>query len=598
MIATSEGNDIMETRIITFSLFLAGCCGKICELHESARAPAAPGGGQDEVVIGLPFAQGDSYRCSQGPGGDYSHESTSTRYDADFDTPNDADIAVFAPVGGVVSVFDSNPLKNFGNHVNIDIGDGTYIIMAHLADIFVEDGSEVAAGQLIGFEGTTGNSTGDHLHVGRHDGDPELDGIYGTSIEGLAFDMIDTDSGGIAEELAVTDLSCNLTTGHVYESILPVTQWHPDGTLVKTPESSAVYLIEDGRARTFITEGAFLTRNYSFDDVVLITDDELDCYEKGEGLSDDTEIFAVVGEEPDEGVWILIGLPSDDNRYRLQVPTSGWQGVLKTWGVTASTYDDLPHDSDWGGIIHDYHYAGTATYRDGSLVSPVGASDVYYMSGGVAMPVVSWDTYLMLGLWSRQVTEIDEWDFETAVVAQGDCDVDLYCITADDITTCGGKNDDEDATFFEAGGAQDDPVDPEEEEAVEPADEEDDPADEGAGEQLLTLIWTTPSLAKADRITLSGEFTDADGTSTGWTELAEVYSTSSISYSQTAEAGATLRFSVEFEKSGSKSWSCLAPFPPGIVQGSTSASWNGVVQTVAAADDPSSDGCGLMITLR
>ncbi len=52
----------------------------------------------------------------------------------------------------------------YGNYVMIDHGDGKVSIYGHLCDVVVEPGQEVLPGQLIGYVGSTGYSTGPHLH--------------------------------------------------------------------------------------------------------------------------------------------------------------------------------------------------------------------------------------------------------------------------------------------------------------------------------------------------------------------------------------------------------------------------------------------------
>jgi murein DD-endopeptidase MepM/ murein hydrolase activator NlpD len=53
---------------------------------------------------------------------------------------------------------------SFGYQVVIRHADGRYTQYAHLSAISVRDGQSVTAGQRIGRSGSTGNSTGPHLH--------------------------------------------------------------------------------------------------------------------------------------------------------------------------------------------------------------------------------------------------------------------------------------------------------------------------------------------------------------------------------------------------------------------------------------------------
>lgn len=60
--------------------------------------------------------------------------------------------------------------KSYGNHVAIYHGSGCYTNYAHLSKIKTRVGRKVKAGQVIGLCGSTGNSTGPHLHFEVHDG--------------------------------------------------------------------------------------------------------------------------------------------------------------------------------------------------------------------------------------------------------------------------------------------------------------------------------------------------------------------------------------------------------------------------------------------
>ncbi|MEV0329585.1 peptidoglycan-binding protein [Micromonospora echinospora] len=63
----------------------------------------------------------------------------------------------------------SGPLPGrTGNSVHIDHADSYFSYYGHLHRVLVSDGQRVSCGQLIGLMGTTGNSTGPHLHFEIH----------------------------------------------------------------------------------------------------------------------------------------------------------------------------------------------------------------------------------------------------------------------------------------------------------------------------------------------------------------------------------------------------------------------------------------------
>lgn len=75
---------------------------------------------------------------------------------------------VVAPAGGRVALvgIESQGFELHGNTVGIDHGQGVTSIFIHLSRIDVKEGDLVKAGQVIGGVGSTGISTGPHLHWG------------------------------------------------------------------------------------------------------------------------------------------------------------------------------------------------------------------------------------------------------------------------------------------------------------------------------------------------------------------------------------------------------------------------------------------------
>lgn len=54
--------------------------------------------------------------------------------------------------------------SGYGNHVILDHEGGLQTVYAHLSRVSVSFGDIISEGQIIGYSGNTGNSTGPHLH--------------------------------------------------------------------------------------------------------------------------------------------------------------------------------------------------------------------------------------------------------------------------------------------------------------------------------------------------------------------------------------------------------------------------------------------------
>jgi murein DD-endopeptidase MepM/ murein hydrolase activator NlpD len=69
---------------------------------------------------------------------------------------------VYATADGLVS--KAEPFSSYGNYIQIEHGGELQTRYAHLSGYAVSAGQRVHKGDLIGFIGTTGRSTGPHLH--------------------------------------------------------------------------------------------------------------------------------------------------------------------------------------------------------------------------------------------------------------------------------------------------------------------------------------------------------------------------------------------------------------------------------------------------
>ena len=70
---------------------------------------------------------------------------------------------ILAADSGVASVYPDNG-NGYGNYIMINHGGGRVTLYAHMSSFAISGGASVSQGQVIGYVGSTGNSTGPHLH--------------------------------------------------------------------------------------------------------------------------------------------------------------------------------------------------------------------------------------------------------------------------------------------------------------------------------------------------------------------------------------------------------------------------------------------------
>ncbi len=110
---------------------------------------------EPQARISQPF--GPSTFWFEPPYGGYPHFHTGIDLVEPFGSP------VYAADDGVVALVGSSS-SGYGNYVVIAHSGGLDTLYGHLSTTVVKVGQTVAQGQPIGLEGSTGNSTGAHLH--------------------------------------------------------------------------------------------------------------------------------------------------------------------------------------------------------------------------------------------------------------------------------------------------------------------------------------------------------------------------------------------------------------------------------------------------
>ncbi len=437
---------LLSFTILTFlSSFTQTGCADLGPYHTPLVAEHSSSEmGGTEPIIQMPFQSGKSSQCVQGAGGSFSHDNAATKYDIDFDTSNTTKEELFSPVSGTAYVHMEDASKNFGNHVCIDLGNGSYVILGHMSDIHVTNGQPVSVGQLLGHEGCTGYCSGDHVHVGLHKGDAKLMGQFGVSIP-VNYLLGDKTSSSAAKAIPSSSLVCGLKSfgdavdGHFYTSTLPVSLWHPEGTLIKTSVGSKVYLVEKGNTFSWIqNETAFTSRGYDFKKVVLVSEEEIPCYDPGVDIFGKGYVDAFY--DSSNQLWLFVGAKNAPDRSRRRVLPNSWSLVLSSWGLTYSTQSppqqasqDVVSFSDWPVLSEN------ASFREGTLVRETSHSDVYVITGGVAVPIANWDTFLLLGYHASQILTVPDGELSLIQNAVGNCSASLWCLEKSMIASCGGN---------------------------------------------------------------------------------------------------------------------------------------------------------------
>jgi murein DD-endopeptidase MepM/ murein hydrolase activator NlpD len=124
-----------------------------------------------------PVANKDLERIASGFGYriDPVYKTTKMHAGIDFTAPSGTPI--YATADGTVSLA-GNVGNGFGNHVIINHGYGYETLYGHMVRVKTRPGRKVQRGEVIGYVGSTGKSTGPHCHYEVHFRGTKIDPIY------------------------------------------------------------------------------------------------------------------------------------------------------------------------------------------------------------------------------------------------------------------------------------------------------------------------------------------------------------------------------------------------------------------------------------
>lgn len=122
---------------------------------------------QDEMLQSIPaiqpVANKDLKRLASGFGMRIHPIYKIAKMHTGLDFTADPGTEIYATGDGIVEAVDSK-LSGYGHHVVIQHGFGYETLYAHMSRVAVRPGEKVKRGQVIGYVGNTGTSTGPHLH--------------------------------------------------------------------------------------------------------------------------------------------------------------------------------------------------------------------------------------------------------------------------------------------------------------------------------------------------------------------------------------------------------------------------------------------------
>lgn len=124
-----------------------------------------------------PVSNKDLNRIASGFGYRIDPVYKTTKFHAGLDFSAPQGTPIYATAEGTVTTA-GNTGNGYGNHVIISHGYGYETLFGHMVRVKVRNGEAVKRGQVIGWVGSTGKSTGPHCHYEVHKYGEKIDPIY------------------------------------------------------------------------------------------------------------------------------------------------------------------------------------------------------------------------------------------------------------------------------------------------------------------------------------------------------------------------------------------------------------------------------------
>lgn len=124
-----------------------------------------------------PLSNKDLNRIASGYGHRIDPVYKTVKFHAGLDFSAPQGTPIYATADGRVTTAGSTG-NGYGNHVIINHGYGYQTLYGHMVRVKARNGQEVKRGEVIGWVGSTGKSTGPHCHYEVHKNGQKIDPIY------------------------------------------------------------------------------------------------------------------------------------------------------------------------------------------------------------------------------------------------------------------------------------------------------------------------------------------------------------------------------------------------------------------------------------
>lgn len=174
-----------------YQAYIAEQYAAMLAAQQAAAAAAAAQGGNNGGAYGTATGIGgyiwpvDSTYISSGYGNRNSPTAGASSYHQAVDISAAAGSPIYAAASGQVTVATYN--NGLGNYVSIAHGDGSTTRYSHMTNYTVSAGQYVTQGQIIGYVGSTGIATGDHLDFAITQGGEPVNPLQYFDQSGLTF---------------------------------------------------------------------------------------------------------------------------------------------------------------------------------------------------------------------------------------------------------------------------------------------------------------------------------------------------------------------------------------------------------------------------